>query len=141
MHNPLLILLLLKGVYSKPHFIPLLKVKVSKVDYSMDYSSKSKNTVWLCVWQYANTVTFALAATSTVYCTTVQDKNIYKLLISGSCPIFVVMTVLGTIHSTKFSNPRRIDAKNSFKNDQRPTTSRENKIRKHLNLPDQFFKF
>ena len=88
------------------------------------FIESQEHSMVVCVSQTQGQ-TDPFAATSTVYCTTVQDKNIYKSLISGSCPIFVVM-------GTSTSNPRRIDPKNSFKNDQRPTTSREHMIRKHL---------
>ena len=46
-----------------------------------------------------------------------------KVVISGSCPILVLTTVLG--------RPRRADFENGIKNYQGPTTSRENTIGKY----------
>jgi hypothetical protein len=49
-----------------------------------------------------------------------------KLVISRSCLILVLTTVLG--------RPRRADVKNGVKNYHGPTTSLENAIPKHLNF-------
>jgi hypothetical protein len=54
-----------------------------------------------------------------------------KLFIGRSCPILVLIIVLG--------RPRGADVKNELKNYQGPTTSRENSIRKYLNLPHMSF--
>jgi hypothetical protein len=43
-NNPLLILLLAKGVYSEACFIPLLKTEVSKMDYALKAKSSKQES-------------------------------------------------------------------------------------------------